>query len=64
MAVTVNEGVATIAKSNKVFGDVVRWITVHVVNGEEVSRSADMTGMMVAIKDSLPGLLPSPEAIF
>lgn len=60
----VNEGVAAIAESNKVFGDVVRWITVYVVNGEEVFRSADITGMMVAIEDGLPGLLPSAEAIF
>jgi hypothetical protein len=60
----VHESVATIAESNEIFRDVVCWITVFMMNGEEVPRSADTAGMMVAIKDGLPGLLPSGEAVF
>jgi hypothetical protein len=59
-----NECVATIAESNEVFRDVVRGITVYMMDREEISRSADTTGMMVAIEDRLPGLLPSGEAVF
>jgi len=59
-----NERMAPLAEGHEVFRDVVRGITVHVMDRKEVSRSADTTGTMVAIEDGLPGLLPLGEAVF
>ena len=59
-----NDSVAPVAERHEVFREVVRGITVHVMDGEEVSGSADTAGVMVSIEDSQACLLPSGEAVF